>query len=164
MKTKVCSKCKKRKLLSKFHKCRKNKDGLHSWCHECYAAWRNVPAHRVRARKRAKEWKKANPDKVRSHNLRRYGVTVEQYEQMLKAQKGGCWVCGSTPKKRRLHVDHSHKSGKIRGLLCHRCNRGLAWFSDKSERLRRAAEYLEQNGLDVENILKKPCIVPSFEV
>jgi hypothetical protein len=53
------------------------------------------------------------------------GVTDEAYEALLAAQGGGCAICGAKPKTRRLHVDHDHKTGKVRGLLCHRCNRGL---------------------------------------
>jgi hypothetical protein len=73
---------------------------------------------------------------------KKYGITEEEYEEMLRVQRGGCWICGSTPKKRRLHVDHSHATGVVRGLLCHRCNRGLQWFSDDWVRLQKAAEYL----------------------
>lgn len=53
------------------------------------------------------------------------GVTDEQYERLLAAQGGRCALCPATPKTRRLHVDHEHRSGLVRGLLCHRCNRGL---------------------------------------
>lgn len=53
------------------------------------------------------------------------GVTDEEYARMLAAQGGGCAICGAKPKTRRLHVDHDHASGKVRGLLCHRCNRAL---------------------------------------
>ncbi len=53
------------------------------------------------------------------------GITDEGYAAMLAEQGGGCAICGSTPKTRRLHVDHDHASGRVRGLLCHRCNRAL---------------------------------------
>jgi hypothetical protein len=55
----------------------------------------------------------------------RTGLSVEEYDAMLKAQGGGCAICGNPPKTRRLDVDHDHKTGKVRGLLCHRCNRAL---------------------------------------
>jgi len=51
------------------------------------------------------------------------GMTVEKYDAMLKSQKGKCALCGNPPKKIRLSVDHNHKTGNIRGLLCYRCNR-----------------------------------------
>lgn len=69
------------------------------------------------------------------------GVSDEQYERLLAAQGGHCALCPSTPKSRRLHVDHEHRSGKVRGLLCHRCNRNLpAWVT--AGWLTRTAHYL----------------------
>ena len=53
------------------------------------------------------------------------GVTDAEYTRLLAAQGGGCAICHATPKTRRLHVDHDHASGKVRGLTCHRCNRNL---------------------------------------
>jgi hypothetical protein len=78
----------------------------------------------------------------RSPRRRELGVTVEQYDELLASQHGGCAICGAPPKTRRLDVDHDHRTGKIRGLLCHRCNRALpAWI--KPEWLHKAANYLE---------------------
>jgi Recombination endonuclease VII len=58
------------------------------------------------------------------------GVSTEDYERMLAEQGGGCAICGAPPKTRRLHVDHNHKTGKVRGLLCFRCNRALPHYLD----------------------------------
>ena len=55
-----------------------------------------------------------------------------------------CMICGKERVNRRLHIDHCHKTNKIRGLLCHWCNRGLVWFKDNPELLRNAANYLEE--------------------
>lgn len=58
------------------------------------------------------------------------GVTLEQYDTLLAAQGGGCAICGNPPKTRRLATDHDHATGKVRGLLCHRCNRALpTWIT-----------------------------------
>lgn len=66
----------------------------------------------------------------------------EDYDALLAQQDGHCAICPSTPKTRRLHVDHDHKTLRVRGLLCHRCNRTLPnWVT--ADWLRRAAEYLE---------------------
>jgi len=58
------------------------------------------------------------------------GLTIEQYDAMLASQGGGCAICGATPKTRRLDTDHDHRTGQIRGLLCHRCNRALPSWVD----------------------------------
>lgn len=71
------------------------------------------------------------------------GVTDLEYAERLEAQDGHCSLCPSTPKTRRLHVDHDHASGAVRGLLCHRCNRGLPTWATPSW-LREAAAYLER--------------------
>ncbi|MEI8051963.1 MAG: endonuclease domain-containing protein [Actinomycetes bacterium] len=71
------------------------------------------------------------------------GVTPAIYEVMLDDQDGGCAICGRPPKTRRLDVDHDHKTGKVRGLLCHRCNRQLpAWIT--TDWLAQATAYLER--------------------
>jgi hypothetical protein len=69
------------------------------------------------------------------------GVTTAQYEAMLAAQGGGCAICGNPPKTRRLDVDHDHRTGKVRGLLCHRCNRALPSWVDEAW-LAKAGQYL----------------------
>lgn len=70
------------------------------------------------------------------------GVTLEQYERLLAAQGGHCAICPNTPKTRRLHVDHEHRGGPVRGLLCYRCNRFLhGWMT--WQWLRRASCYVD---------------------
>ena len=72
------------------------------------------------------------------------GVDDDRYAEMLRVQGGGCAICGNPPKTRRLDVDHDHRTGKIRGLLCHRCNRALPnWISGPW--LWRALQYLAQH-------------------
>jgi hypothetical protein len=69
------------------------------------------------------------------------GITDDEYAGMLAEQGGGCAICGAPPKTRRLHVDHDHKTGRVRGLLCHRCNRALpVWIT--AAWLLKAARYL----------------------
>jgi len=75
--------------------------------------------------------------------LKRYGITVEQWEQMRAAQKGLCAICGESQKQERhFHVDHCHDTGRIRGLLCMRCNTSLSWFEKVSGRLEMVLSYL----------------------
>ncbi len=65
----------------------------------------------------------------RNHLRRTFGITVEQYEEMVNGQGGECRICHKTPKeKQRLHIDHDHETGRIRGLLCFNCNTALGWY------------------------------------
>ena len=76
---------------------------------------------------------------------RTYGIGEDDYDALLAAHEGVCWICGRPPKKMRLHVEHDHKTGLIRGLACWKCNRGLSQYSDKPATLRAAADYLESD-------------------
>ena len=76
-------------------------------------------------------------------NLHRlYGITVEEYDALLARQGGVCGLCGRPPDRKRLHVDHNHGTGAIRGLLCHHCNTGLGLLGESVERLSAAIEWL----------------------
>lgn len=59
-----------------------------------------------------------------------YGVTLEQYDKMFVAQSGQCAICGQSELGYRLCVDHNHKTGAVRGLLCHGCNLSLGHLED----------------------------------
>lgn len=74
----------------------------------------------------------------------RYKLTKEEYIEILYAQGGVCGICSTVKPGRgsRLHVDHDHKTGKVRGLLCDKCNRGLGYFNDNPGILYSAYEYL----------------------
>ena len=70
------------------------------------------------------------------------GITDDEYARLLAAQDGHCALCENRPKSRRLHVDHDHATGAVRGLLCHRCNRNLpTWVT--FDWLVQAAAYIE---------------------
>jgi hypothetical protein len=78
--------------------------------------------------------------------LRKYGLTEDDYSLMLASQNYACAICKSTdPNDRwnRFHVDHCHKSGKVRGLLCTQCNTGLGKFYDNIDSLSEAIRYLK---------------------
>lgn len=78
------------------------------------------------------------------HLMSIYGITVDEYDALLKAQGGVCAICGKPPKTRRLGVDHDHKTGVVRGLLCYFCNhRLLGGVKDDVEKLRAAVKYLD---------------------
>ena len=71
-----------------------------------------------------------------------YGLTTEDYHRMLMEQNDACAICKQNSCV-RLCVDHCHATGKVRGLLCHKCNSGLGLYNDDSNRLREAAAYVD---------------------
>jgi len=89
-------------------------------------------------------WRKANPDKSKNNELMRsFGITLEEYNVMLKSQENVCKICGNTePYNSSLAVDHCHSTGKVRGLLCSNCNRGLGFMQDSKVLLANAISYL----------------------
>jgi hypothetical protein len=117
------------------------------YCRPCFRVnqreSRRRHAHKYNARRRAQY----TPEQGRRDNLRRfYGITPEQFDALQEAQGGGCAVCGETRVwrgRRRLHVDHDHETGRIRGLLCHACNVCLGALEEDIERIRGLARYLE---------------------
>lgn len=80
---------------------------------------------------------------------RQYGITLAQYDEMCADQNGKCAICGNSDEVegRRLAIDHCHDSGKVRGLLCGKCNRGLGLFYDNQELLGNAISYLTKYSL-----------------
>ena len=74
--------------------------------------------------------------------LKEYGISEEQYLSMLNAQEGRCWICGIHCSEKKLHIDHDHTTGIVRGLLCGNCNRGLGLFTENKQSLEKAIRYL----------------------
>lgn len=81
----------------------------------------------------------------RAEQLAQYGLTESLYHVIYTVQAGGCAICGSQPKTRRLAVDHSHKTGYVRGLLCYRCNYALGLLRDDPTIVQAAASYLTRD-------------------
>jgi len=132
--TKVCTKCNTEKSLSKFQIKAGYKDGHASWCNDCLKVWR-------------KGYEVKNKDKLRAADssrklMKNYGITLDEYNKLLEKQGGGCAVCGKSPDSRRLHVDHDHKTGAVRGLLCSGCNTALGHAADDVSILQRLIGYL----------------------
>jgi hypothetical protein len=78
-----------------------------------------------------------------SYLLRKYKITIAEYERIGEAQGWRCGICGEGFGGKRLCVDHDHSTGTVRGLLCNHCNLSLGHLRDSPERCRAAAEYLE---------------------
>lgn len=106
------------------------------------AKWREQNREKHNAWSR--EWARKNPERHaanqrRAHLKSKFGITPTDYDRMLVEQSGGCAICGKPPTSRRLHVDHDHDTGKVRGLLCTRCNTSLGWLESHGE---KAGAYL----------------------
>lgn len=105
------------------------------------AAW--IANNKDRASRIRKRCYLKNKDKWVAQNLKSYGLTVNQFAQMLEQQKGLCAICLLTPKK--LQVDHDHATGKVRALLCNSCNTALGLAKDDIGRLKSFIQYLERH-------------------
>jgi hypothetical protein len=103
----------------------------------------------------AAKWREKNADRNLDNHLRRtYGLTLEEYRQLLIEQGGGCAICGARESRNcsaikndqagRLHVDHDHHTDEVRGLLCGACNRGIGQLQHDPRLCRDAAAYLEK--------------------
>ena len=110
--------------------------------------WKERLASSKDANAYARAYRKKNPLVIKSSDLkRRYGLTIDEYHDILDSQGGGCGICGTdeNPGYAYFAVDHCHETNKVRGLLCNMCNRGLGFFQDSHEVLDGAARYLKDN-------------------
>ncbi len=116
---------------------------------KCAVCNRNQAAANARASRRLRPPRAltARDKQVRrsSHLKTKYGLTAEAYDSLLQAQNGVCAICARPESSRltSLSVDHDHKTGNVRGLLCYNCNTSLGKFRDDPALLRKAAAYLE---------------------
>lgn len=108
--------------------------------------------NRARVNERNRNWHKANPSFKRdSRILHLYGLTPEDYAVLVDKQHGVCLICLKPPDpegkpiSRYLHVDHDHRTGRVRGLLCGKCNTALGQLADDPERMRRMIDYVERS-------------------
>lgn len=147
---KTCTRCNSEKPISAFAKRSISKDGLAAWCKQCYAEYRLENKERINQRQnvyreanreRVREWDRRNS---RKYTLSKYGLTVADYDAMVADQDGKCLICN---KQVELVVDHCHKTGVVRGLLCRGDNAALGQFEDNPQLLRCAARYLEVHDL-----------------
>lgn len=83
-------------------------------------------------------------NKYLTSRLKVYSISLEDYNKMLEKQNGVCAICGKKPKE-RLAVDHNHITGKVRGLLCIKCNLGISKFDDNIPTMEKAIKYISNN-------------------
>lgn len=130
-KLKVCSICHKEKPLKEFPY-NTGKVRYFSYCHQC---------------RRDKYKGNENTHKrVRNRSLvKQFGITLDEYNLLFLKQGGKCAICGihQSELKQALNLDHDHTTGKVRALLCPKCNGGLGIFNDDIDLLEKAIKYLK---------------------
>ena len=139
---KYCNKCRMFKPLTDFGTTQKRYQ-----CKECYSKWKKEYYQRPHVKE--KEYKHL----MRRFFKKEYGITLEQYQEMLLKQNGKCKLCLKeqdfkdyrSARRINLSVDHCHTTGKVRGLLCIKCNQGLGAFNDDIELIKKAMEYILSN-------------------
>lgn len=157
---KTCSKCRQEKELDAFCFDKKARDGRGYKCKLCYCIdarerrrqnpakeqarskiWRQNNYERARTREKA--WRRTNLRRIwECKLLREYSLTLAEYDALVCAQLGRCAICNVIPDRGDLDLDHCHKTGRVRGLLCQHCNIGLGHFDDRPELVAKASRYL----------------------
>lgn len=144
---KTCTQCKVEKTLDEFFKDKQHKDGLHTWCKACKSARRKTwgESNREHFNAYMRRYNAEHPKSVAFKKRAservlkcRYGISREMKREMLALQNDACALCER--KDKRLVVDHEHSTGKVRGYLCHSCNRSLH-ILDNQQLLQKAIEY-----------------------
>lgn len=126
---KRCPRCGEIKINSGFPRNRSSSDGLAAYCKPCHNRVMREIAERLYGGNRNFLMK------------RRYGIDVPAFEEMARAQGGRCALCR---RRKAIHVDHDHETGRVRAILCFKCNSGLGKLSDDPNLVLRAVAYLCQ--------------------
>jgi len=149
----ICTKCKVSKKLNEFYKDTRRKNGVTSWCRECWKFQEAVRREKLGAKGR------------KNRKLQTlYGINIQQYQDMLNEQHNLCAVCDNkesimnqkSNKIQKLSVDHNHTTGKIRGLLCTACNKGLGMLKDNPDIVLKGYHYLMKYEEEVDGKQGKP--------
>lgn len=153
---KQCSMCKESKPLDSFYKGKSYKDGFFNYCIKCNKE-RSKTYRKLYPEKgynQCKKYRQEHPEKQRQFDLKRkFNITIDKYNMLLIEQNNLCAICSKsetildkkTNQPRALAVDHCHLTGKIRGLLCAKCNTALGLLSDDLNTIDKAKEYLIKN-------------------
>lgn len=169
---KTCTKCDKTypATAEYFSRNSGRKDGFTSRCKTCVIEYRkkyykehvdtlkergrryyrehpeNYKEHAERIKRASKKYNKTHYKEIRERRIKyKYGITLEQYDEMFAVQDGVCAICGGVnPNNGRLCVDHDHTTGKVRGLLCQSCNSVIGYIKENIGVLLNMGVYLEK--------------------
>ena len=143
-----CGKCRKVLGLENFHKDSTSWSGYSGTCKSCVCkyqvGYRQKYHARLREKKRASYYLKNPLQRYLLGAQKMYGITPVEYAELYIKQDGRCAICLDKPIQ-RLAIDHDHQTGKVRGLLCIKCNRALGLVADSSSILKYAIAYLENS-------------------
>ena len=143
--TKVCTKCHELKILDSFPKRSGGvtKQLYKSWCKDCHYSHN-------------KEWRQDNQELIRQYRAKdkwtlqkrcaRHGITPEEFWSIYEEQDGSCPVCDKAIEAEDSAIDHNHKTGEVRGILCKSCNRALGLLGDSPDTMFRGFTYLQDRG------------------
>jgi hypothetical protein len=149
MKSQICIHCKCKKLITDFS-FREKRNTYYTICKECIKVY-HINWYKQNSL-RLKKLHQKNLKQIKNCILKkRFGINLEQYNQLLEAQNGVCAICEQEETRTQrngnisaLAVDHDHKTGKVRGLLCSGCNVSLGRFKDNQTLLQNALNYLQR--------------------
>lgn len=151
MTTKLCPNCNEILHISAFNKSNR-RDGFQTYCRSCHnkmqrEKYATDPEAKVKRQIRENRRKEKDPLVARKAELKRiYNITFEDYMNMFINQGEVCAICKDECKtKKMLSVDHDHITGKVRGLLCNRCNSALGMLRDNPVIIKRALLYIQNN-------------------
>lgn len=163
MESKRCSKCEKELSIFSFYK-RAGANSYHSACKLCEREMAKdwYERNKEKATAKVKKWREQNTEAVKRYRAdnrqknhrqeisRKYGVDLEWFDKQIAKQSNSCFCCKRkfewTDKQNTPHVDHCHKSKKVRGILCNRCNTVLGLCFDNKELFKNLIGYLECHG------------------
>ena len=154
---KQCSCCKEVKSRSEFYRNRSCSTGLKPNCKQCEK--KMAEPHKAKMLAKLKQWAIENPELDKKNRRERYfksthGITMAERSAMIEKQNGQCAICGKVPvlspkpqngREEALCIDHCHRTGKVRGMLCDRCNTALGIFQDSETILQAAINYLREH-------------------
>lgn len=154
---KACRRCGELKSIADdFHRRRKESEGRVAVCKACHSEklqdYFADPVNRARRFAAQKQYHELSRPRTRARSLQKYGITPGEYDRMYDEQDGLCAICLSQRSRLGtgasrgdvLCVDHDHESGRVRGLLCQRCNRAIGLLGDDHDVLLSAIDYLQR--------------------
>lgn len=143
---KVCRRCLEEMTADKFGRNRWRKDGLNHYCKRCNVlnTRESEKRHPHLKARFIKSWHKNSIKREKKRSIKQRFLRESRFRPMFNQQDGRCAICGSQGVK--LCIDHCHKTGKIRGLLCNYCNTAIGSLFDDPEIMKKAIEYVTQGG------------------